>query len=932
MIPFLKKVAQDLVNEKDRFNKIGIIMPSRRAAVFLKKEISQLIKEPVFSPFISTTEDFLMETLGWEQENNPNLIFKLYKAYLKLELEEIDNFKEFSRWAQTLLADFNEIDRYLVSPKELFNYIADVKRIESWDLNPGEDGRTKMVNDYLKFWEKLPEFYENYQKILLEDKRVYQGLAYREFAQNFDQYLKPIQEQFESLYFVGFSALNTAEEKILLSLYENGLAHFFWDIDEFYYNDPVHEAGKFLRESQLIQKLKERDDFHGVENLLSTESKSILIKAVAGDTLQAISANSTVLEYQEDELEDVAVVMADENLLTPFLNNLADDIPTLNITMGLPMRFAPIGGFFDLLWSMQISQEINSRVDEEGNAAFHFQKWDDLLAHPIFKKIESTPGSIEAARTEIRKQNQIFFSYQNLKSWSGLDIQVGMQEIFSTKAFEPASFCQSLAHFCEELKNLYSESISQLGILFSFFKLFEQLQQLFESHDFAIDLKTAQQFYKELLQTETIDLQGEPLSGLQVMGMLETRTLDFRNVIITSVNEDVLPKGRSQNSLIPFDIKHKFGLPTYLDKDGVFAYHFFRLLQRAENITLIYNSQNKGLGGGEASRFINQLEYELQKLNPNISLERKSISGNVQIEDPNAIIIEKTPSIMARLKTLAEKGISPSALIDYINNPLKFYYKRVLGIKENDEVEEVIAYNTQGTVLHEILQEYYSKDNKPIGELKADDDIFSKKEEELRNKVIEGLKKHGLKNSGHGKNLLIRETLVGMLRNFLQQEKKELSNNGLVKLIALEDQLESVIQVNQDLKVKLKGVVDRIDNSNGETRIIDYKTGGVLPAELKFKDWQDLAQPEFKNKAFQLMMYTLLYMDRHPDLNEASPAIISLRNVSQWPMRLTYNRKETISRENLTDFRKILTSILTEIFDSQTPFQEKILSLRDHDQ
>ena len=930
MIPFLRKVARELIREQKNFSRFGIILPSRRAAVFLKKELSQLLNEPVFAPYISTTEDFLMETLGWEQENNPNLIFKLYQAYLQMEIENKDDFKDFSKWAQTLLADFNEIDRYLISPDKIFGYIADVKRIESWDLSPGEDGRTKMVEDYLQFWEVLPSFYQVFKDILLEDKRVYQGLAYRELAENFDSYKEPMAQRFDKMCFIGFSALNTAEEQILTHLYEENNAQFYWDIDEFYFKDEVHEAGKFLRESKLIKKLKENEDFNGFERLLTTSKKVITVKPVAGDTQQAIAANASILQYEQDRLEDVALVMADENLLNPFLNNIAEDIPTLNVTMGLPMRFVPLSSFYNLIWNMHIGYESNGREDEDGNPAFHFQQWDDVLAHPVFKKMEAVSGSIESCRAEIRKQNQIFISYQQLNEWSPISTNVSVKELFSSFRLKPGQLCQSLAAFTEELKELYSESINQLGILFAQFKLFEQLSNLFSQHSFIVDLKTAYQFYKELLQTETIDLQGEPLSGLQLMGMLETRTLDFKNVIMTSVNEDVLPKGRSQNSLIPFDIKYKFGLPTYLDKDGIFAYHFFRLLQRAENITLIYNSQNKGLGGGEASRFISQLEYELCKANPKIDFRIEQTQSEIKISESKAIVIHKTPLIMERLNSLAQKGISPSALIDYINNPLQFYYKRILGLRENEEVEEIIAHNTQGTIIHEILQEFYSDESGSLSELHKDLEVFTKSEEELREEVVKRLKKFGLRNSGHGKNLLVRETLVGMLRNFLRKEKSELAN-AKVQLKSLEEELECEIQISADIKVKLKGVADRIDVFNGETRIIDYKTGAVQSTELRFKDWDELVQPDTKNKSFQLMMYAYLYMENHPEVEESTPAIISLRDVNQWPMRLNYGRNQGIDSNNLTDFRKILTSLLAEIFDPQTPFQEKILSLSDHD-
>lgn len=932
MIPFLRKVAQDLVKEQKSFSKIAIVLPSRRAAVFLKKEISKLIDGPVFAPHITTSEDFLLETIGWEQETNPSLIFKLYEAYLGLDLKEKDSFSDFSKWAQTLLGDFNEIDRYLVSPNEIFSYLSDVKRIESWDLSPGESTDSQLISDYLKFWENLPQFYSNFKNILLQEGKVYQGLAYREMAENMSKYLPILKAKYSSFYFIGFSALNNSEEKILSELYEEGMAKFYWDIDRYYFDDEVHEAGKFLRESKLIKSLRENDDFNGFENLLLTEIKNIIIKTVAGDSLQAIAANAAVLEYREDELEDIAVVMADENLLTPFLNNIAEDIPALNITMGLPAKFAPLAGLFSLLWDMHISHEVNTRMDSQGRAAFHFQKWDDLWSHPVFKIIEKENGDFEKLRKEIRKQNQIFVSFSEIKEWTNLELETDVDVLFQSYIEKPGAFCKAVSDFIKQLKPFLEESSEKLGIAYGFFKLFEEMALLFTTHNYVLDLKTAQQFYKDLLSSETIDLQGEPLSGLQVMGMLETRTLDFKNIILTTVNEDVLPQGRSQNSLIPFDIKFKFGLPTFLDKDGIYAYHFYRLLQRSENITLIYNGQNKGMGGGEPSRFINQIEYELAKLNPKIKFVKKGISNVLKIDEKKEISIEKTEDIQKRLKELAERGLSATALIDYINNPLKFYYKRVLGIREKEDLEEVIAYNTQGTILHEILQEYYSENGKAIKELHPGLEVFKKTREDLRKDVVLKLKEFGLKNIHQGKNLLVRETLTGMLFNFLNQEESILKNGAKVEIQSLEENLAVDLVLGTGQEVKLKGIADRIDLADGRIRVLDYKSGSVDSKQLKFYKWEDLKQPEEKNKSFQLMMYAWLFMENHQEVQEIEAGIISLRKVKEWPMPLVFNKSKEISRENLTDFRNILTEILTEIFDYQTPFKEKILYLSDRDQ
>ncbi|MEQ9263009.1 MAG: PKD domain-containing protein [Owenweeksia sp.] len=748
MQTFLQQFAHKLIEQGNALPQTAVIMPSRRAAVFLKKELSKLIDRPMFAPHITTIEDFLLENLEWQQEENANLIFKLYHNYQELPLEKKDSFSDFVKWAPTLLADFNELDRHLVQAKDLFGYLADVKRIEQWDLTPGETADTPMVREYLHFWENLPALYHNFTTQLREAKRVYQGLAYREMALRMADKIPEIQQRYSQLYFAGFSALNQAEESIFLQLYEADLAEFYWDIDRYYYKDEMHEAGKFLRQSKLLKRIKEDDRLHWLEDNLAQQPKKITVKAVSGNTLQMMTANASIVEYLDGNLEDIALVMADESLLQTFLNHLAEPIEKLNVTMGLPMKNASISGFFRIIWEMQTHYESKAVKDRNGNPAFYHQKWNDLLAHPLWARIHPEPEHIERWRTRIREQNKVFIAAAELEQWTEEQLPAEVKALFADYRQKPEQFCNAVARFCEWLKERLEDRSFNVHILFSFFKLFRQLANLFTAHDVATDLKTAHHFYRELLATETIDLRGEPLSGLQVMGMLETRTLDFRNLVLTSINEDILPKGRSQNSFIPFDIKTKFGLPTYLDKDAIFAYHFYRLLQRAENITLIYNSQNSGLGGGEPSRFIAQLEYELIRMNPNIQWERQTISGRVRLEREKEKVVEKSEAVMERLRQMASRGISPTALIDYVNNPLHFYYRRVLGIDDADEVEEVIGYNTQGSVLHEILEDYYSENEDraqgPVQKLNTELPAFQRKEAELRKEVVKRLREMGL--------------------------------------------------------------------------------------------------------------------------------------------------------------------------------------------
>lgn len=936
MANFLTQTAIDILTRYPDFQKIGIILPSRRAAVFLKKEISKQITKPVFSPDITTIEDFMLQSLGWQQADQPSLMFKLYDSYVAVAPEPKESFADFSQWAHLLLADFNELDRYKADARAVFDYLADVERIKKWDLDP-EKELSEMVQNYLRLWRLLPDVYSHFTQKLKSEKLVYQGLAYREMADTIQDHIAELKQKYDKLLFIGFNALNASEEQILRSLYHEGLAEFYWDVDEYYFKDEDQEAGNFLRQSKLVRELIEKNDFRYLHKSLSEIPKKIEIVNVSGRQQQALAANAAVIRFQERQLEDVAVVLAEEELLMPFLNNLSEEVSTLNVTMGLPLSNTPVAGFFQLLLEMLQEQEQTGRKDKNGHPSFHFQKWDDLLGHPLFKLWVGDGVSSESLRYYMRKQNRIYISAYEMREESSDTLSAEFVQFFANQGNTLPQIWARLSVLAEHLHEVQNEKTSLLQSLFGFFKLFNRLATLMEEYPYVDDIKTATRFYKDLLKSETLDLYGEPLSGLQVMGVLETRTLDFKNIILTSLNEDVLPKGRSDNSLIPFDIKREFGLPTYLDKDAVFAYHFYRLIQRAENITLIYNGLSEGLGSGEPSRFIKQLEYELPKKNCQVSFEYLNPLFEVKIEDKHATEIAKTPAVMARLQEMAEEGFSPSAITDYVNDPIEFYKKRVLKLREVDEVEEVAGFDKQGNVIHNILERLYSvmEDGKIVkckSVLNSSDAAFQLTEEELRELVIAELQSEAkLADVDTGKNLLIREILTGMLVNFLRKEKEELqlleSQGQVLSLLGLEKKMEATLKIRDGLEVKLKGIIDRVDRIGDTLRVIDYKTGSVQDTNLSLQSMEDMRQPKDKNKSLQLLMYALFYHKNHDWNADLQAGIISLRNVGAWPIPLKVNRNTNISPELIDSFEGFLVTLMEELFDPTIPFSKKLLTL-----
>lgn len=913
MSQFLQRVAAHLLKESVPLKDLALVLPSKRASLFLKKELARQLPKPQFAPHITTIEDFVLEALDLEQEEQAVLLFKLFEAYKKSSIPDKEDFKSFMKWGALLLADFNELDRYLVNPKEIFGYLSDVKRIESWNLKPEQ--HTEMLSGYLAFWEKLPELHQLFSDILLANKKVYQGLAYREVIKHLEKISNsPIVAE-HKLYFIGFNALNKAEETLLLHLYNTDKADFLWDIDSYYYKDNLHEAGKFLRQSKLIKQLEADGKLHWLSTNLSEGEKHIEVISAPGNNAQAAVANALLSEIPASEFQQTALVLADETMLTPVLNNLNANVEHLNITMGMPLQSSPLTSFFDLIWQMLVQSE------QRSNATYYHKLWNGLLTHPIIKRVYPETQTLETARDQMITERLVYSSLEDLKLPDKL---TALLRPVLQKVQTPAENIAAMQALCLSLKPMFSPQEQFVQALYRFYELFGALHKLFSAHTYVDDHKTALQFYRQLLQTESLDLYGEPLQGLQLMGMLETRTLSFKRVIIISLNEDILPAGRSQNSLIPFDIKQKYGLPTYLDKDSVYAYHFYRLLQDAEHISLVYNNQSDGLGGGEASRFIAQLEYELPRVNSKVMFTKRSMQPSVNLGKPEKNI-EKTTDVAERLEKMAKRGFSPTALSQYIKNPVEFYYQRVLGVQEMDVLADVIGFDVQGTVIHEILEEFYThqESKNPWAYIDEAQLEGSLQAFHIRKTVTEKLEAKGVSVLHSGKNLLIKEMLVSMLKHFFEAEVSAIKNYGRIEIEALEMHLKASLPFGDEKIIHFRGIADRVERDNeGVVRIIDYKTGSVNEQKMHISDTEKLDDPDY-GKAFQLCLYAYMYLQQHPNEPEVKAGIISLRKTQLWIIPLKWKGKTILTRDFIPEFEAYLIGLFTELFDVSQPFTER---------
>ncbi|MBZ9629608.1 PD-(D/E)XK nuclease family protein [Salegentibacter sp. LM13S] len=909
MVSFISGVLKELISSEENISEIIFILPSKRAGSFLLKELSSLSGNHIFAPKVYSIEEFTEVVSETKTVDNTLTLFEFYNVYKKITpLEEQEDFETFTAWAQSLIHDFNEIDRYLIDYKRFFNYLADIQDLKHWSI---QEPKTELINNYLSFWNSLPAFYEALKEELLSKNNGYQGLIYRKASENIPEYS---QKNSDKHVFIGFNALNTAEQLIVQHLLENDRAEIYWDLDEVFVKDMQHDASLFIN-----QYLKDWPVYRERRAKLNvneySKPKNIQVTGVPKNVGQAKYLGELLANLDEETLQETALVLGEEDLLLPVLNSLPPNVKDLNITMGFPLKNAPIASLFDRLF--QIHQNTAS--------AYYYKDVISVINHPALNEIlnQETEVFIE----KIQLENTVNLSEKEIISSFSSEAKPLIEACFKNWENSPLKAIEAFQQIINQIKKYYKTDQNKLGLefLYQFHVLFNKLENLNETYPHLKSVKSLYQFYKEIMSTQSLDFQGRPFKGLQLMGMLESRALDFKNVIICSVNEGVLPSGKSGSSFIPFDLKQTYKLPTYKEKDAVYTYHFYRLLQRAQNVHLLYNTETDGLNSGEKSRFLTQLEIEKQ---PAHQITHAMVSPKVHAIKNELREVKKTPEIMEKLKSLAGSGFSPSALTSYIRNPLDFYRQYVLGVRDREEVEETVAYNTLGTVVHDSLENFY----KPLeNKLLTAEDIQAFKsriEEEI---TLQFKKSYMNGPVNQGKNLLIYEVAKRYLRNFLNLELDRLKTEE-IKILKIEKTLKSEIRIEHlDFPIFMRGKVDRVESTNGTTRIIDYKTGKVTQDKIEIVNWEDLTSDYDKySKSFQVLAYTKMMQDQNSLDLPTEAGIISFKNLKSGFLKFgkkdkprTKNKETAINKDILDAFEVELKKLIIEICDPEIPFKEK---------
>jgi len=906
MQSFISETLDDILQTTKSFENVLFVLPSQRAKVFVKQTFKDKISVG-FLPEMLNIEEFIQEVSGVQKADNIQLLFHFYTIYKSLE-KNPDSFDTFSSWALTVLQDFNEIDQHLINAKDIFIYLRDIERLRKWSVK-GTFKETELMKDHYSFLEKLHTYYTAFYQFLIQENIGYQGLMYREASKKIDRFLS--KNKTKKIFFIGFNALNKAEELLFQKVLENGNSEIYWDIDEVFFNSN-HQAGKFIRKYKKEWKYFENKKLKSLGNTFLSPKKIQVIGAAKNNT--QIKYIGEILE-ENSNFKSTALVLADETLLPITLNSLPKNIQAINITMGYPLKDIPTTSLLFSVFQLFVSQE---KLQKKSVNEFYYK---DVIRFFKHQSIYGLISTIDDFTSEIAKENQTFINEDRLFKF--LEDQTLEVKNVVLNVFKPFNVVENFIDRILDLINLLKEDVNSLEkeYLFRFYTVFTQLKTLQNEFHYFTDLKILSQFFKQLISSESLSFQGEPLKGLQLMGMLETRVLDFENIILASANEGVLPASSQQNSFIPFDVKIEFGLPTYREKDAIFSYHFFRLLQRAKNIFILYNTEHDVFGSGEKSRFVTQLEMM------RTDIVQKIVSPKVVAQKVTLKEISKNDLVFERLKELAKAGFSPSSLTNYLYNPVAFYKQKILRIKEFDDVEETVAYNTLGTVVHETLDELY----KPfIGKFLTVDAILQM--EKITKDLIVKHFKLQFKNGDlrTGKNRLIFEVANRFVVNFLAQEKKLLKDeNNQLKIIATEENLSAEIEIDGiDFPIRIHGNVDRVDELNGEIRIIDYKSGMVKSAELKVLNFDQLRERE-QYKAIQVLLYAFLYSKskKHDFSKNIKAGIFSFKNLNQEFLAINFSSNyrspdTAITQEKLDEFLIEIKLYIKEIYNPVIGFIE----------
>ena len=941
MESFLKLVAADLYKHtKGNLAHTAVVFPNKRAGLFFNEYLAQESDSPIWSPAYVSISELFRSLSPWEVGDPVKLVCELYKIFRR-ETQSTETLDDFYFWGEMLISDFDDADKNRVDTDKLFSNLQDLRNImddytfiddeqeeaiRQFFQNFSIERRTALKERFISLWNVLGNIYKGFRESLASQNIAYEGMMYRHVIEHLDVDKLP----YEKYVFVGFNVLNKVEHTLFTQLKDAGKAVFYWDYDEFYMKENrqavTHEAGEFIRRNlrdfpsplsgELFKNLSKPKEVHYIAS--STEN------AQARYLPQWIRNNLTTPE------KETAVVLCNEALLQPVLHSLPAEVKHVNITMGFPLSQTPVYSFLIALL------ELHTHGFNFKSGRYTFQSVVTLLKHPYTRQLT---GQAELLEKELTRNNRFY----------PLPGELGKDE-FLTRLFTPLSgnlnLCIRLSETLQQVAGIYqantsgtedTDAFNQLyrESLFKAYTTINRFRTLIEEDELTVQSETFRRLLVKVLSATNIPFHGEPAIGMQVMGVLETRNLDFRHLVLLSVNEGQLPKSGGDSSFIPYNLRKAFGMTTIEHKIAVYAYYFYRLLQRAERITLMYNTSSDGLNRGEWSRFM--LQFLIEWPHP---ITRQFLEAGQSPQGTSPITVEKTPDVMRRMQSLFDvrtnpkAKFSPSALNYYLDCPLKFYYRYVAGLSAPDEVSAEIDSATFGSIFHYAAEHIY-KDLTTHGKVinKEALETLLRNEVKLQDYVDTAFKKlffnvpQNEKPEYNGVQLINSAVIARYLKQLLQNDLRY----APFTFIASEMEVDEPIDIQTPkgvIKSRIGGIIDRMDSKDGTLRIVDYKTGGDADTPPHV---ESLFIPDKKrsNYVFQTFLYAAIMCRKQPTMKIA-PALLYIHRAATETyspvIQMGEPRKPKEAVEDFSkyekEYRERLQGLLEEIFNPEKSFTQ----------
>lgn len=946
MKPFLYQVATLFYQQYGaEIHRLAFVFPNRRAGLFFQKYLSEISERPLFSPLILTINDLFMQLSGKHPADKIQMLFRLYELY-KQRSGSSESFDEFIYWGEMLLNDFDDIDKYMVDARMLFRNVSDLKSLDD-DFNYLSPEQVQAIRSFwssfypkgdspnqqhfLELWEILYDLYAGLRTSLAKDGCGYDGMIFREVVEQLEK--EPMSDfPFDQVVFVGLNALSVSEERLLLALQKKGVADFYWDYVGPWVTDPDNKASFFLERNLRLFPSRMQLPATGP---VQAEIRVMGVPSAIGQAKQVYPILQALADEQQLTDESAlrtAIVLPDEHLLVPVLNAIPEAIQHINVTMGYPLAGTPVAALMEYILTLQKNIRYIDRVP-----VFYFRDVLPILNHQYV--MAAAPEEVSQLVKDMTAGNRIYVHAADLNRHELLSI-------LFTPVQNTEELSDYLIHVLEALnaclrnnrpnpddEEMISNSTQTTAdieqeFIFHYFATVNRMKEVMREAKIEMRLDTYFRLLKRMTDLITIPFEGEPLSGLQVMGVLETRALDFDRLIILSMNEGIFPLKKAANSFIPYNLRRGFGLPTYEHQDSVWAYHFYRLIRRAKQVTLLYDTRTTGLQTGEVSRFVHQLRYHYQ-----YPLIDELVVYDVASSAVPPISVQKTAEVEKLLSDFLSGGtraLSASAINTYLDCPLKFYFSVLEQIQEEDEITETVERDVFGSILHKVMEDLYAPFK---GKLVTADllKLLGKDQPLLTGTIARAFAELFFKSPVvrplEGENFLTGE----MIRKYAEKILEQDARFTPFHYIESEKKVRATITLSDRRVVQLKGFIDRVDSLDRVLRIVDYKTGS---GKLEFESVEGLFDKEVKDRP-KAVMQVFLYAWMYQQLPEYTgmpiqPAIYYLRTLFQRSFNPVVEQKKGRGKadkvnsfqEFASDFEGKLRQCLDEIFNLDIPFTQ----------